>query len=269
MSPGTDVAPGTFTNFDFFRTGDYGGMSVDPTDGVTFWASHEYAGNNPVYNTFIASFTVAHAQDEDWYSHATNMGDVLNVNITLPGSSSGGQFANTLSPVIQLYDPNGNLVASGTTSLTYTALMSGNYAIRVQGASNTQGEYILGVSTGMSMMRVLPRSISAPSLAAPAAQIASNHSQFATAAVGGAVLQGMSNVLTLSPVSAKASSVSSTVTPASTPNVAPAAAVQTAPTSTIASDAFFTMLGRSTNQSAAASLLTSLALSGDIQTELD
>ena len=136
MSPGTDVAPGTFTNFEFFRTGDYGGMGVDPVDGVTFWPSHEYAGTNPVYNTFIASFTVAHPQDEDWYSFASHKGDNVQVTLTLPGSSSGGQFANNLSPVIELYDPNGNLVASGTNSITYTA--TGTLAATAAGTlSNT------------------------------------------------------------------------------------------------------------------------------------
>src|SRR5215471_10323734 len=59
---------------------------------------------------------------------------------------SGAQFVNTLSPVIQAYDPNGNLVASGTTSLSFTASTSGNYAVRVLGANNTQGEYNLQVT---------------------------------------------------------------------------------------------------------------------------
>jgi streptogramin lyase len=145
MSPGTDVAPGQFTDFNFFRTGDYGGMSVDPTDGKTFWASHEYAGTNPVYNTFIASFTVQHSADEDWYSFSATAGQNFTITLSLPGSSSGAQFVNVLSPVIQLYDPNGNLVASGTTSISYTvpAGPGGTYAVRIQGANNTQGEYFL------------------------------------------------------------------------------------------------------------------------------
>jgi hypothetical protein len=145
MSPGTDVAPGTFTDFNFFRTGDYGGISVDPTDGLTFWASHEYAGNNPVYNTFVTSFTVQHLADEDWYSVQGNDGATLNISLTLPGSSTGAQFVNNLSPVVQLYDPNGNLVATGTTSISYTVPsgQGGTYAVRVAGASNTQGEYFL------------------------------------------------------------------------------------------------------------------------------
>src|SRR5262249_36603734 len=120
MSPGTAAAPGTQTGFNLFRAGDYGGISVDPTDGVTFWASNEYMGTNPVFNTALASFKVQHPQDSDYYSLAANPGDTLHATITLPGSSTGAQFGNTLSPVVQLYDPFGNLVASGTTSLSYS-----------------------------------------------------------------------------------------------------------------------------------------------------
>jgi streptogramin lyase len=147
MSAGTDVAPGTQTGFFFFRAGDYGGIGVDPTDGLTFWASNEYMGADPsgIYNTFVASFTTAHNQDQDWYSFAATSGQNFTVTITVPGSSSGGQFVNNLSPVIQAYDPNGNQVANGTTSLSFTASMTGTYAVVVEGANNTQGEYILQV----------------------------------------------------------------------------------------------------------------------------
>jgi streptogramin lyase len=157
MSAGTDVAPGVHDG-PFFRAGDYGGIGVDPTDGVTFWASNEYAGTNPVYNTFIASFKPAHPQDEDWYSFSANAGDNLQVTVSVPGSSTGAQFANNLAPVIQLYDSFGNLVASGTTSLSYLVPggAGGTYAIRVMGASNTQGEYFVQVqgSSGMTPVKL-------------------------------------------------------------------------------------------------------------------
>jgi streptogramin lyase len=146
MSPGTDVAPGIQTGFNLFRAGDYGGISVDPTDGVTFWASNEYMGTNPVFNTALASFKVQHPQDSDYYSLAANPGDTLHATITLPGSSTGAQFGNTLSPVVHLYDPFGNLVASGTTSLSYAVPpgAGGTYTYRVTGATSTsQGEYFL------------------------------------------------------------------------------------------------------------------------------
>jgi hypothetical protein len=94
MGPGTGVAPGIATNFEFFRTGDYGGMSVDPTDGLTFWAAHEYAGTDFLWNTALASFTIAGHGDEDWYSIAATVGENLKVTLNLPGSSTGAQFTN-------------------------------------------------------------------------------------------------------------------------------------------------------------------------------
>jgi streptogramin lyase len=144
LSPGKVAAPGIQTGFNLFRAGDYGGISVDPTDGVTFWASNEYMGTDFVFNTALESFKVQHPQDYDYYSLVASPGETLNATISLPGSSTGAQFVNTLSPVIQLYDPNGNLVASGTTSLSYLvpAGAGGTYTYAVTGAAS-QGEYFL------------------------------------------------------------------------------------------------------------------------------
>jgi streptogramin lyase len=157
MSPGTVVAPGIQTGFDLFRAGDYGGISVDPTDGLTFWASNEYMGTDFVYNTALGSFKVQRPQDLDYYSLAATAGETLTATIGLPGSSTGAQFVNTLSPVIQLFDPNGNLVASGTTSLTFTALISGTYTYLVTGATSTsQGEYILADAVTPAAPALIP-----------------------------------------------------------------------------------------------------------------
>ncbi|MCH8345267.1 MAG: hypothetical protein IH983_14955 [Planctomycetes bacterium] len=38
------------------RWGDYGAVNVDPTDGLTFWAHHEYAINNS-WRTWVQAFT--------------------------------------------------------------------------------------------------------------------------------------------------------------------------------------------------------------------
>ena len=38
------------------RWGDYGGVNVDPADGLTFWSHHEYAESNS-WRTWIAGFT--------------------------------------------------------------------------------------------------------------------------------------------------------------------------------------------------------------------
>jgi hypothetical protein len=144
----TDAAPGGGSMPFSFRAGDYGSVVLDP-DGTTFWAANEYIGadgSSDIWRTKIASFTPGHNQDQDWYSFPATSGQNFTVTIGVPGSSSGGQFVNNLSPTIAVYDPNGNFVTSGTTSLTFMASTTGTYAVVVAGANNTQGEYILQVT---------------------------------------------------------------------------------------------------------------------------
>jgi sugar lactone lactonase YvrE len=193
MSPGTAVAPGIQTGFNFFRAGDYSGIQVDPSDGTTFWAFNEYEGTNPVYNTFIASFTLTNNQDEDWYNFAAKGGNKLKVTLSLPGSSTGQQFVNTLSPVLELYDSNGNKVASGTTSISYTvpAGPGGTYSVRVLGANNTQGEYVVQVTgnTGTLMATA----------ATAGATATGTGSHFATTVTGDSSVQASLSLLSHSP----------------------------------------------------------------------
>jgi hypothetical protein len=54
----TDVAPGGGFMPYSYRTGDYSSTEID-SDGVTFWSSNEYIGNdgyNDIWNTWIASY---------------------------------------------------------------------------------------------------------------------------------------------------------------------------------------------------------------------
>ena len=65
-----------------------------------------------------------------------------------------GEFVNTLDPQIELIDPDGSSVASDDDSasdgrnaqLSYAAEQTGTYLVRVSGAKQTQGEYVLTVS---------------------------------------------------------------------------------------------------------------------------
>jgi hypothetical protein len=143
LEPGVLVAAGTGDGF-FPRAGDYSGIAVDPANGTTFWAENEYQGN-ALWNTRVASFSLVVPGDEDWYSVNAKVGDKLTISINLPVAGPG-QFVDNLSPLVDLYDPQGNLVASGTASFTYTTLKTGSYAVRVLSANGTQGEYVLHVS---------------------------------------------------------------------------------------------------------------------------
>ncbi len=93
--------------------------------------------------------------DKDFYSVQVNAGDNLSINTATPGgtSASGLQFANDLDPALDLYDPSGSLVASAAgnagdgrnSHLTYTALATGTYYVRVSGANGTSGEYTVSI----------------------------------------------------------------------------------------------------------------------------
>ncbi|MBN2474707.1 MAG: pre-peptidase C-terminal domain-containing protein [Pirellulales bacterium] len=89
----------------------------------------------------------------DPYTINVNAGDELVLSTTTPGGGPG-EFVNLFDPAVELYDPDGNLVAGDdnggadgrNVSLQHTALMSGAYTIRVLGANNTAGEYFLQVA---------------------------------------------------------------------------------------------------------------------------
>jgi hypothetical protein len=102
---------------------------------------------------------------KDWYSFNVNAGDNLILASTTPGgtSASGQQFINDFSLRLDLYDPTGTLVATGTKNadgrnemLFYTALSSGAYRLEVTGEFST-GEYtaaIQGATGGQNAFMV-------------------------------------------------------------------------------------------------------------------
>ena len=87
----------------------------------------------------------------DWYKFTVPANEPLVLQTSTPADGPG-EFANTLAPQIELYDPSGNLVASGTTgadghnqSISYNATAAGVYRVRVSGNSASNGEYFLSL----------------------------------------------------------------------------------------------------------------------------
>ncbi|MFV2070718.1 MAG: pre-peptidase C-terminal domain-containing protein, partial [Pirellulales bacterium] len=94
----------------------------------------------------IVNFALA---DTDVYSFEASAGDVLSISTSLPADGLG-QFVNELDVAIELFDPNGQLVASDASgSLTHPAALGGTYSVRILAENDTAGEYVLGV-TGYS-----------------------------------------------------------------------------------------------------------------------
>ncbi len=104
----------------------------------------------------------------DWYQFNVNAGDNLVITTTTPGDTSGdgGQFANDLHPTLNVYDADGNLVATATGNasdglndvIDWTALTAGSYRVQILGSSSTNlGEYtisIQGATGGVSPFSV-------------------------------------------------------------------------------------------------------------------
>ncbi|MGZ3383732.1 MAG: SdrD B-like domain-containing protein [Isosphaeraceae bacterium] len=90
---------------------------------------------------------------DDWYTINVQAGQALYLQSSTP-SDQGGQFPNTASLEIELYDTFGNLVAVGTKvadgrneALFYNAPVTGQYHIRVHEDPGGEGEYYLSVNT--------------------------------------------------------------------------------------------------------------------------
>ncbi len=86
---------------------------------------------------------------EDTYLVSAVGGDQLTIRTVTPNDGESG--LNQLDPLIRLFDPTGAEVAFDDNSdtdgrnatLTYTALMTGDYEVQVTAADGTTGEYLL------------------------------------------------------------------------------------------------------------------------------
>jgi glucose/arabinose dehydrogenase len=87
----------------------------------------------------------------DYYRVTMAAGQTLTVTSSTPADGPG-QFANSLDPILELYDASFTLVASGTTladgrneQVQWTASSGGFFYIKIRSGSMTRGEYVLDV----------------------------------------------------------------------------------------------------------------------------
>ena len=105
-------------------------------------------------NLLSYAVTLLPQSKSDWYSiNVTDTRRALDLQTSTPADGPG-EFTNGLDPQIELYDPDGKLIATGAAladgrneSINYQPLIAGTYRIRVSAASNTNGDYVLRVRT--------------------------------------------------------------------------------------------------------------------------
>ncbi len=96
--------------------------------------------------------------DEDWYAVDVAADYVLRLTTSTPADGPG-EFGNLLNPHIELYGPNGNLVATGTVlgdgrneRIEYLATIAGTYRVRVLSEDSTTGEYFMSATADAPLM---------------------------------------------------------------------------------------------------------------------
>jgi subtilisin family serine protease len=142
-------------SLEFGPDGNLYGSGTGVSSGALFRVDPETGAGTLVGFTGFFNLTgltlVAGAPPEDWYSLSVEEGDDLVIETRTPADGAG-EFVNLLDPHIELYDPSGTLVASGVAlgdgrneQIAVSALVSGQYRVRVIAEGDAAGEYALSV----------------------------------------------------------------------------------------------------------------------------
>ncbi len=134
------------------RWGDYTGMTIDPSDGMTFWVLNEYASSTGAWATQVASFQIAPTAETDYYSFEVQAGDQFTIETFTPFDAPL-LATNLLNPALELYGPDLGLITTDLNSatdgrnakITHTAIQTGTYRVRVK-AEAGEGTYLLTVT---------------------------------------------------------------------------------------------------------------------------
>jgi hypothetical protein len=153
-SPPVDVFPGLSSNPYAFRAGDYSSLVIDPSSPAKFWGSSEYSplnSSSDLWATAVYEFHADITPAQHFYSFNLDAGGTITLTTSTP-SDQGGEFQNTLIPQIQLFDGNGNLVATGTVLadghneqivFTNNTGVAATYYVAISAQNQTHGEFYL------------------------------------------------------------------------------------------------------------------------------
>jgi Zn-dependent metalloprotease/methionine-rich copper-binding protein CopC len=146
--------------------------AINAARGGNFAAGGALTSITPGYMQYIFGFSTGTpaqlaltlGDSSDWYSlDVTSLGNLLNFYTSTPGDAFG-EFANTLNPHIELYDPSGTLVATGIMQadgrnemIQFAPTTTGTYRVRMSAEGTSRGEYVLSLSPpGLSVAASTP-----------------------------------------------------------------------------------------------------------------
>ena len=123
-------------------------------------------GPNGFVNTGISTL-ISQPPGEDWYSFTVGPGQNLVEVETSTAGDGPGEFENNFNPDIELYDPSGALVASGTdgadgrneTIVASGLTAAGVYRVRVRGDADSTGEYFVSTRVRTETVETLEISV--------------------------------------------------------------------------------------------------------------
>ena len=115
------ASSGPYTTYS--RWGDYSAVSVDPSDGITFWAHHEYTPGGGSWNTWISYFTAP----------VSNHNPVLTAGTVSPGA---GYYGTRFEYTVHYNDADGD-----APSLIQVNIDGVNYAMTLDSGTADNGTY--------------------------------------------------------------------------------------------------------------------------------
>ncbi|MEM7396079.1 MAG: PPC domain-containing protein, partial [Verrucomicrobiota bacterium] len=121
-------------------------------NGPYYIVADSFGANTGTYEITARLTTTGLEQslEDDTFAFQTSAGELFTINTHTPADGAF-IFNNVLDPRIEIYDPNGTLVASDdnsapdgrNASLSYASTQTGLYRVKVLTANDSGGEYVL------------------------------------------------------------------------------------------------------------------------------
>jgi subtilisin family serine protease len=136
------------------ETNGPGANDIAVFDANTLTMTRDLPVNTPIFISGLGADGIPTAS-ASYFKVSVNAGDNLVIDTTTPFGEPQfpNQPNNGLQPILELFDPNGNLVATAQGNapdgkndvLNYTALTSGTFFVKVSGANKSAGEFTVAV----------------------------------------------------------------------------------------------------------------------------